>query len=705
MSNIFIKDANSTTIEIFTFEDSTSVQHNASVPILQDGTPMFTSAVPGIVCVAGTPRVSVDNLVAVSINGPLPAGTQHLGKVSVEGLTIGAGSGLTVSVGGPVSAQAVPMAGSDGTNYRLLKTHTDGALVVHISAGAAGGSGGDVSVSPTQGSIPVSIAGGSLSIADNAPVSVRGGRVSIADSTLAVTQSGTWNTNASVVGRVSVYPDGTANWPVSIAGTVNVSISPTQANINVNIAGALVSSMNDDNVAATNQGLYTKAFAHVFDGTTWDRWRGDVSVSPTQANIPVSLAPPTYNIPVSVHPVTQSGTWTVQPGNTANTTPWLVSVNGQVSLAAGVDKRVIGAVSVADATLAVTQSGTWNTNASVVGRVSVFVDQVPFNVSVNNVLPILVTVNGGFNLADNAPVSVRGGVLGAVSIGGGTAQIGRVSVFVDQVPFNVSVNNSLPIPVSVVGGVVNAAQSGTWTVQPGNTANTTPWLVSVTGNVSLSDNAPVSVRGGVLGAVSIGGGTAQIGRVSVFVDQVPFNVSVNNSLPILVSVNGFTKVHVCNAFTVSVADKVSVAGLVSAHQNGTWTVQPGNTPNTAPWLITEVPSSTDGSTTYTQLVSAFTSGYLVKGAAGKIYGLACGNVGSTPLYLRLYNKATAPAAADTPALVFVIPGNTAGAGFVLNTKPGIAFATGIGWRISGGINTTDATNPTDNQGVVNILYK
>lgn len=27
----------------------------------------------------------------------------------------------------------------------------------------------------------------------------------------------------------------------------------------------------------------------------------------------------------AVHPVTQSGTWTVQPGNTANTTPWLIA--------------------------------------------------------------------------------------------------------------------------------------------------------------------------------------------------------------------------------------------------------------------------------------------------------------------------------------------------------------------------------------------
>lgn len=74
---------------------------------------------------------------------------------------------------------------------------------------------------------------------------------------------------------------------------------------------------------------------------------------------------------------TQSGTWTVQPGNTANTTAWKVDgsavtqpvsgtfwqatqpVSGTVTAAAqpGVD---IGDVTLNNATLAVTQSGTWD---------------------------------------------------------------------------------------------------------------------------------------------------------------------------------------------------------------------------------------------------------------------------------------------------------------------------------------------------------
>ena len=53
---------------------------------------------------------------------------------------------------------------------------------------------------------------------------------------------------------------------------------------------------------------------------------------------------------------TQSGTWTVQPGNTANSTAWLVT-------GAGGTFPVTGTVT-ATGTLAATQSGTWNvTNA------------------------------------------------------------------------------------------------------------------------------------------------------------------------------------------------------------------------------------------------------------------------------------------------------------------------------------------------------
>src|SRR5690348_16357968 len=42
----------------------------------------------------------------------------------------------------------------------------------------------------------------------------------------------------------------------------------------------------------------------------------------------------------------------------------------------------------------------------------------------------------------------------------------------------------------------------------------------------------------------------------------------------------------------------SAAGGGAVTQSGTWTVQPGNTANTTPWLMTPVAGTTNGATPY-----------------------------------------------------------------------------------------------------------
>lgn len=60
-----------------------------------------------------------------------------------------------------------------------------------------------------------------------------------------------------------------------------------------------------------------------------------------------------------------------------------------------------------------------------------------------------------------------------------------------------AVDSSLNASVSIKGSsnTVSAAQSGTWTVQPGNTANSTAWLVDPSHAVDSSLNASVSIKG------------------------------------------------------------------------------------------------------------------------------------------------------------------------------------------------------------------
>lgn len=126
----------------------------------------------------------------------------------------------------------------------------------------------------------------------------------------------------------------------------------------------------------------------------------------------------------------------VAPGTSAQWT--IVDGGGSIT--------VDGSVTVSG-TVAATQSGTWNiTNIS--GTVS---------------LP-----TGAATAAKQPALGVAGTASADVITVQGVA--GMTAVKVD--------GSAVTQPVS---GTVSAAQSGTWTVQPGNTANTTAWLVTGTG--------------------------------------------------------------------------------------------------------------------------------------------------------------------------------------------------------------------------------
>lgn len=124
-------------------------------------------------------------------------------------------------------------------------------------------------------------------------------------------------------------------------------------------------------------------------------------------------------------------------------------------------------------------------------------------------------------------------------------------------------------------------QSGTWTVQPGNTANTTAWKVD-----GSAVTQPVS-------ATSLTDATQK----SQIVDSGGTNIGTTGN-PIRVSTAG--------------------TGALSVSQNGTWTVQPGNTQNTTPWYV-------EHRNSYNHISTATTT--TVKSGAGMLRGIAINNRG------------------------------------------------------------------------------
>jgi len=207
------------------------------------------------------------------------------------------------------------------------------------------------------------------------------------------------------------------NWPVnsSTVTATNPSVSdvglaiPSQATMvgfedpsgnlqpgHVNASGAILVDITggvtpaDTNIAqwgGTNTTLGQKAMA---------------------AGVPVTLASDQSAIPVS-----QSGTWTVQPGNTANTTPWLTTINqGGNSATVTVGGALLvdgtGGTQPVSGTVTVLQGTTpWTDNITQVGGSAISLGQktmansFPVTIS-SDQTAFPVTANAGTNLNTSA---------------------------------------------------------------------------------------------------------------------------------------------------------------------------------------------------------------------------------------------------------------------------------------------------------------
>ena len=153
-------------------------------------------------------------------------------------------------------------------------------------------------------------------------------------------------------------------------------------------------------------------------------------------------------------------------------------------------------------------------------------------------------------------------------------------------------------------------------------------------------------------------------------------------------------------------DQPSLTNAQPVAQSGAWTVQPGNTPNTAPWLVTDAPTSGQGTLVSSFLSTGAVQSTSAKASAGTVYSIQFFNVGAAPVYLRLYNQTTAPLSTDNANIVWrgVVPGNTGGAGFVIPFLTGLKFTTGIGYRCTAGVADTDSSALTANTVLGNVNY-
>lgn len=141
--------------------------------------------------------------------------------------------------------------------------------------------------------------------------------------------------------------------------------------------------------------------------------------------------------------------------------------------------------------------------------------------------------------------------------------------------------------------------------------------------------------------------------------------------------------------TVAVSGGVAVTGAVSV--TGAVTVSGTATVSGAVTVSGTATTTPTTPTPYTLTTAASTNTGFVKASAGSLFELTVFNSSGATVYVKIYNKASAPTlASDVP--VFVIP--VAAAAFTVANfgQLGKRFATGIAIAVTGAAGFTDTTN-------------
>lgn len=95
------------------------------------------------------------------------------------------------------------------------------------------------------------------------------------------------------------------------------------------------------------------------------------------------------------------------------------------------------------------------------------------------------------------------------------------------------------------------------------------------------------------------------------------------------------------------------------------------------------------------------TGQMVKSAAGSLYGAEVFNNGAVLAYVKLYNKASAATAGDTPIKTWMVP---ALSGAIVPIPTPIPFSLGLSIRATTGVADADTADPGTNVVVTNWNY-
>jgi len=509
------------------------------VGIGSDNTANSTAKLPVLAAVANssTPSYSSGNMV--------PLSTDTSGNLRVTGTVTELNASVSPT-GATPPADATYIGGSVTTSAPTYSTAQMNALSLNTAGGLrVDGSG---VTQPVSGTVTANAGTGSFTVAQATAANLNA--TVVGSGNFAVVQATASNLNATVVAS------GNFN-------NASVSATASAPPADATYVGGLVTT-------AVESGL-TSGDMYALSLTTAGLLRTDGS-NVTQ---PVS----------GTVTANQGGTWTVQPGNTANTTPWLATINqggNSATVTAGnalkvdgsaVTQPVSGTVTANAGTGTFTVSGTVTANAGtgsfnnasvgataaappadatyVGGLVTTAVESGLTN---NDMYPLSMTTAG---LLRTDGSNVTQPVSGTVTANAGTGSFTVAQATAANLNATVVGSGNFTVVQTTASNLnTAAAQAGTWTVQPGNTANTTPWLSTINqggnsatvtaGNALKVDGSAVTQP--VSGTVTSNAGTGNFTVVQATASNLNANVSGT------VTSNQGTANTLANAWSTKITD-------------------------------------------------------------------------------------------------------------------------------------------------------
>lgn len=296
-------------------------------------------------------------------------------------------------------------------------------------------------------------------------------------------------------------------------------------------------------------------------------------------------------------------------GTPANSKPLPVTILSGGGSAADTNYGTVGANTLRTAAQIGNATGAASFNAGATGAQTLRVEAnqgaanaTPWTVTTTQLPTTLgaktITNSTAVNIASDQVVPVSAS---ALPLPAGAATSALQTALNAQIPTTLgqkTMANSLAVVIASdqsgvpVSGTVAATQSGTWTVQPGNTANSTPWLMTV--------------------STALPAGTAIIGKVGI--DQTTpgttNGVQVNAALPAGANVIGALTANQ----SVNVAQINGVTPLMGAGNTGTGSQRVTIATDQAA-IATKAPVNANGSIVNTSLTATTASTASVPGNA------------------------------------------------------------------------------------------